>query len=312
MEDNKNILNTEIDAEQIEDTSVEEVTEENVEADATCNSEESVLNSDFEEFNSALELIQENDIILSKKKKTLLQVPIIISLVLVLGLVAGLFVMKGFFNTSVVGTWIINDQSTPDEATKTTEEVDPNINYYTFKDDGTALISLGTMRMVGTYEIIDGKDGSDDTINIDIPNALQNSFTFKVNGNIFTGRTLVLESEYYNKGLEFKSAKLITPEIKPDPKFKPNDKLIGTWTYNDGYNKLSYEFNKDGTALFNQYDILYADATYTYTDEKIVLTYYISAVETGDMEIKYVAEDDKLIINGYAYNKENPASADQL
>ena len=310
MEDNKNILNTEIDAEQIEDTSVEEVTEENVEADATCNSEESVLNSDFDEINSALELIQENDIILSKKKKPLLQVPIIISLVLVLALAAGLFVMKGFFNTSVVGTWIINEQSTPDEATKATEEVDPNVNYYTFEDDGTALISLGTMRMVGTYKITDGKDS--DTIDIDIPNALQNSFTFKVSGNIFTGRTLVLESSYYNQAWEFKSTKLVTPEIKPDPKFKPNDKLIGTWTYNDGYNKFSYKFNEDGTALFNQYDLLYADASYTYTDEKIVLTYYVSAVETGEMEIKYLAEDDKLIINGYAYYKENPASADQL
>ena len=301
MEDNKNFINTEIDTEKNENSVPEEATYDNVEP---------VDNGDFEEVTSDIELNEENEVVTYEKKKPLFQVPIIISLVIVLALAAGLFVMKGFFNTSVVGTWVISEQSTPDEATKATEEVDPNINYYTFDDDGTALISLGTMRMVGTYKITDGKDS--DTIDIDIPNALQNSFTFKVSGNVFTGRTLILESSYYNQALEFKSSKLITPEIKPDPKFKPNDKLIGTWTYNDGYNKFSYEFNKDGTALYNQYDLLYADATYTYTDEKIVLTYYVSAVETGEMEIKYLAEDDKLIINGYAYYKENPASVDQM
>lgn len=307
MEENKDLINSEFELEQNDNTTVEA---EQTESESCNNDINEVNNDEFDNLDSDIEINQEEEQV-AFKKKPLIQVPIIISLVLVLVVAAGFFVMKGFFNTSVVGTWIVSEESTPDEATKATESVDPNLNYYTFKEDGTAQISLGTMRMVGTYTVTEGKDGNDNTIEINIPNALQDSFTYTVSGNIFSGRNLVLTSSYYNRSLNFESAKIITPELKPDPDFKVNDKLTGVWTYNDGYNKFSYEFNADGTALFNQYDLLYADGTYTYTDDKIVITYYISAVETGEMEINYYAEDDKLIINGYAYYKETPASVDQ-
>ena len=65
------------------------------------------------------------------KKKRFLQTPIIISLVCVIVVLLAFLVFKCFFNTSVVGTWVIENSSTADEATTSSSEIDSNY-YYTF------------------------------------------------------------------------------------------------------------------------------------------------------------------------------------
>lgn len=239
------------------------------------------------------------------KKKRFIQLPIIISLAIVALVALVFFVFSAFFNTGIVGTWTIAKTATADEASNSDEVVS---NYYTFDSDGTATISLGTMKMVGTYTLSNGDDGVRN-IEINIPTALQGTFEYSVSGNIFTGRKMELRDTYYGMTYNFKADNFKTPDLKVDDNFKPSDKLEGKWTYNDGFNIISYEFNKDGTTTINQADILFVDGVYNYTDNKITIKYYASDLST--MELNYSFDGDKIVINGYAYAKDTGSSADE-
>ena len=241
-----------------------------------------------------------------KKKKSFIQLPIIISLAILILVALGFLVFKIFFNTSVVGTWTVKDSSTADEATTTTSD-EAAKNYYTFEDDGTASIHLGTMKMVGTYSL-EEKDGTR-TIDISIPSALEGSFEYKVSGNEIGGRTLTLTDTSYGQSIDLESTKLVIPEMKPDADFRPSEKLTGKWTYDDGYYKMSYELREDGTSTVSQSDILFADVVYNYTDNKITIKYYTNQEVT--MELNYELKDDSIIIDGIQFVKDTGSSSDE-
>lgn len=241
-----------------------------------------------------------------KKKKSFIQLPIIISLAILILVALGFLVFKIFFNTSVVGTWTVKDSATADEATTATSD-EAAKNYYTFEDDGTASIHLGTMKMVGTYSL-EEKDGTR-TIDISIPSALEGSFEYKVSGNEIGGRTLTLTDTSYGQSIDLESTKLVIPEMKPDADFKPSEKLTGKWTYDDGYYKMSYELREDGTSTVSQSDILFADGVYNYTDTKITIKYYTNQEVT--MELNYELKDDSIIIDGIQFVKDTGSSSDE-
>ena len=241
-----------------------------------------------------------------KKKKSFIQLPIIISLAILILVARGFLVFKIFFNTSVVGTWTVKDSATADEATTATSD-EAAKNYYTFEDDGTASIHLGTMKMVGTYSL-EEKDGTR-TIDISIPSALEGSFEYKVSGNEIGGRTLTLTDTSYGQSIDLESTKLVIPEMKPDADFKPSEKLTGKWTYDDGYYKMSYELREDGTSTVSQSDILFADGVYNYTDNKIIIKYYTNQEVT--MELNYELKDDSIIIDGIQFVKDTGSSSDE-
>lgn len=241
-----------------------------------------------------------------KKKKSFIQLPIIISLAILILVALGFLVFKIFFNTSVVGTWTVKDSATADEATTATSD-EAAKNYYTFEDDGTASIHLGTMKMVGTYSL-EEKDGTR-TIDISIPSALEGSFEYKVSGNEIGGRTLTLTDTSYGQSIDLESTKLVIPEMKPDADFKPSEKLTGKWTYDDGYYKMSYELREDGTSTVSQSDILFADGVYNYTDNKIIIKYYTNQEVT--MELNYELKDDSIIIDGIQFVKDTGSSSDE-
>ena len=240
-----------------------------------------------------------------KKKKGFIQLPIIISLAILVLVALGFLVFKIFFNTSVVGTWTVKVTATADEATTASDATAKN--YYTFEDDGTASINLGTMKMVGTYSL-EEKDGTR-TIDISIPSALEGSFEYKVSGNEIGGRTLTLTDTSYGQSIDLESTKLVIPEIKPDADFKPSENLTGKWTYDDGYYKMSYELRQDGTATVSQSDILFANGVYNYTDNKITIKYFTNQEVT--MELNYELKGDSIIIDGIQYLKETGSSSDE-
>ena len=241
-----------------------------------------------------------------KKKKGFIQLPIIISLAILVLVALGFLVFKVFFNTSVVGTWTVKDTATADEATTASDEVAKN--YYTFEDDGTASIHLGTMKMIGTYSL-DTSDEGTRTIDISIPSALEGTFEYEVTGNEITGRTLTLTDTYYGQSIDLESTKLVIPEMKPDADFKPNEKLAAKWTYDDEYYKMSYELREDGTATVSQSDILFADGVYNYTDNTITIKYYTNQEVT--MELNYELKDDSIIIDGIQFMKDTGSSSDE-
>lgn len=242
-----------------------------------------------------------------KKKKSFIQLPVIISLAILILVALGFLVFKVFFNTSVVGTWTVKITASADEATTATAD-EAAKNYYTFEDDGTASIHLGSMRMMGTYSLNTSDEGTK-TIDISIPSALEGSFEYTVTGNEIVGRTLTLKDTYYGQSIDLESAKLVIPELKPDAGFKPNDKLTGKWVYDDGYYKMSYELNDDGTATVNQSDILFADGVYNYTDNTITIKYFTN--QESVMELNYELKDNSIIINGIQFKKDTGSSSDE-
>ncbi len=246
--------------------------------------------------------------VITAKKKRFIQVPIIISAVLVAAVALGFLIFKCFFDTSIVGTWVVDNSSTADEAADSTENDNAVLSYYIFDDNGDVSIAIGSMKMVGTYTLTSGEQGTS-TVEINIPTFLQGAFEYEVSGNMFTGRNLKLTDSYYGASYNFKSTTYKAPELKVDENFKPSDKLTGSWVYNEGY-KYVYTFNSDGTATINQNDLLYADGVYTYTDDTITITYSNGTEST--MKLSYSIENDKLIIDGYAYTKYTDASADEL
>lgn len=238
----------------------------------------------------------------TEKKKHFIQIPIIISLVIVVGVALGFLVFKCFFNTSIIGTWAIED-TTQSEATA--DETSLAKTYYIFDEDGVASIAYGSMRYAGTYTV----SGNEINMQIQLAN-LYASFEFTVTGNVFTGRTLTFKDATYDMEYVFHSTNREVPEMKPDEGFKPDDELTGEWNYYDGTYDFYYNFKSDGTVSIVQNQMLFVDGVYNYTDDTITIKYYSDSEQT--MELSYTVDGDSLIINGIQYFKVGSASADEV
>lgn len=307
MDENKDFLTSETEAENNINSDTDTTTNEsNQESFSGVFSDELAETQDNLATDTAVEY-GTNTSVAVKKKKSFIQLPVIISLAILILVALGFLVFKVFFNTSVVGTWTVKITASADEATTATAD-EAAKNYYTFEDDGTASIHLGTMRMMGTYSLKTSDEGTK-TIDISIPSALEGSFEYTVTGNELAGRTLTLKDTYYGQSIDLESSKLVIPDMKPDADFKPNDKLTGKWIYDDGYYKMSYELNEDGTATVNQSDILFADGVYNYTDNTITIKYYTN--QESVMELNYELKDNSIIINGIQFNKDTGSSSDE-
>lgn len=308
MDENKDFLTSETEAEDKINSDTDTTTNEsNQESFSGAFSDEIAETQGNLETEAAAVDYNANASVAVKKKKSFIQLPVIISLAILILVALGFLVFKVFFNTSVVGTWTVKTTASADEATTATAD-EAAKNYYTFEDDGTASIHLGTMRMMGTYSINTSDEGTK-TIDISIPSALEGTFEYTVTGNELAGRTLTLKDTYYGQSIDLESSKLVIPDMKPDANFKPNDKLTGKWVYDDGYYKMSYELNDDGTATVNQSDILFADGVYNYTDNTITIKYYTN--QESVMELNYELKDNSIIINGIQFKKDTGSSSDE-
>ncbi len=243
------------------------------------------------------------------KKKSFVQLPIIISLAIVVVAALTFLVLIMFFNTSIVGDWTVKVTATADEAGSSDSD-DAAQSYYCFEYGGKASVYLGTMKMVGTYTLGTSDEGTN-TITVSIPSALEGTFEYDVTGNIFTGRTLVLTDSYYGQSVDLVSTKLIIPRLEPYEDFKPNDQLCEKWVFNDSYynSSVSYEFKENGTFEFSEADTFYLEGVYTYTDDTITLKYY--GTEPTTTELSYQFVDSTIVINGLQYVKETNSTGDE-
>lgn len=274
----------------------------------TENNGDTVLNDTYTTENFQDEMALNPDLEQSYAKKSFVQAPVIISLVIVLLIALGFLVFKVFFDTSIVGDWTVKSTATADEVGSSDD--DSIKSYYCFENNGVASVCLGSMRMVGTYSLDTSEEGTR-TVTVSVPSALEGTFEYDVTGNAFTGRTLVLTDTYYGQSVELASDKRIIPEVEPFDDFKPNEKLCDKWVFNDAYYGTSaeYEFNDDGTFLFSEADSFYLEGVYTYTDDSITLKYYSTDVATTELSYEFV--DSTIVINGLQYTKASQATADQ-
>ncbi len=128
----------------------------------------------------------ENGVIVPQpKKKSIIQLPIIIGIVIVAVAAATLFVIKGFFDTSIVGTWIESVDVTGNSASSAgVEKFDV---YYTFNGDNTLNYRIGSMVWNGTYTVSTDDSGKQ-TLAMTL-NGNETSCNYAVSGNMFSGGT---------------------------------------------------------------------------------------------------------------------------
>ena len=196
------------------------------------------------------------------KKKTI-QTPIIIAGVIVLAFIVAFFVFTSFFNSSIVGTWVLVEDSNG----ATYDEAGDGITYYTLDKDGNITVSVGTITQKSTYTTT-SENGTD---YVNSTNVFSGSYT--ISGNIFTGRTFKLTVEGVEKPYIFKSATVKKPELKVPDTFKKSDKLTGNWNI-PSYD-ITYTFNADGTCVkdYSGYNHYHSEGTWHYVpDSKTLIT----------------------------------------
>ena len=184
MDENKEILTSENEAENTNTDTTAETTENTTfVADEPTESEE----MSFAETEPA----NENGVIVPQpKKKSIIQLPIIIGIVIVAVAAATLFVIKGFFDTSIVGTWIESVDVTGNSASS--DEASKVDVYYTFNGDNTLSYRIGSMVWNGTYTVSTDDSGKQ-TLAMTL-NGNETSCNYAVSGNMFSGRTLELST----------------------------------------------------------------------------------------------------------------------
>ncbi len=92
--------------------------------------------------------------------------------------------------------------------------------------------------------------------------------------------------------VKLKSGSEVKPELKVDKDFKADKKITGSWTYDNGYAKMTYKFNDDGTVEINQSDALNVDGTYLIKNGTIIIKYYYT--DEVEMDVAYSVESNEL------------------
>ncbi len=310
MDDNKDFLTSENEA------------DENTASDKDTYTEETtVLDDDdfaYRSLPQSLDLQDEDTaqcVQTAVKKKPVIQIPIIISGVVVVIAALVLFIIFAFFNKSIEGTWVyVQEETQVSESTEDEASVIKIENYFNFEKDGTASVTIGTIKYVGTYSIETAEDSDEQTITIYVPNMIQGTFGINVSGNIFSGRTLTIfdnsdtETSEENQ-IVLKSAKYTEPEIKRDGEFTPNEDLVGKWAYDDGLYYISFEFREDGTATYSENNSVEINGIYSYDETAVTITYY--TIEETPMNVPYELSNGTLLINGIPFTNFDNATADE-
>ncbi|MCH5299041.1 MAG: hypothetical protein J1E96_04685 [Ruminococcus sp.] len=297
------------DFEKLEQSAEETVSEEIV-------NEEIVNNDDTENTVEETVYVNENDIPeetvseqtdAPEKPKKLVQTPIIIAAGVLLAAILAFACFKVFFNNSVVGTWYVATETAEDGATP--DEVDPaTLEYYTFEKDGTASITLGTMKVIGTWNYATDDDSTTDQtaskINIAISYFVNGTFDVELDGNAIFGKTMTLSNEYMTTPVKFESGSVPKSNLKPSEDFEPNDRIVGTWQ--DSGQSQVFTFNADGTCSLNQMDVMVVDGIYTVDEKSNIIKITYLRPDENEMDIDFDASGDdesKLTMLGLEYEK---------
>lgn len=293
LDENKEFLASENEAENTNTDTTAETTENTTEVTEPLGTDETTSFAETELAN------EDSQPVVQPKKKGILQLPIIIAIVIVAVAALTLLVIKGFFDTSIVGTWVesvdvTGSASSADEASK----IDV---YYTFNSDNTLDYRIGSMVWNGTYEV-STEDSGNQTLAMTL-NGNETSCNYAVSGNMFTGRNLELSTSTSDTKVDLKSGSIVKPDLTVDKDFKADSKVTGSWTYDTGYAKMTYKFNDDGTVEINQSDSLNVDGTYKLENGTIIIKYYYT--DEIEMDVAYSVEDDGLKLNDILYTKDD-------
>ena len=319
MDENKELLTNKseeeandkgYDLKTFEENTEEEISENNNES--TENNEETIENSFSEIENSSSESVA--------KKQPILQKTILVSIAILLAFLASFLVVKCFFNTSIVGTWLLDSEGTATSDEATLGEKEKYNVYYTFNSDGEVITTSGTAKSYATYTLQQNEEGTS-TVTAGLFGGL--TVDYRIEGNAITGRKLIIS---YNGEdvFTFKSAHLTETKIEPPKDFKVDEKLLGKWYDGSGVSEEHYynvyEFMSDGTCLIDsaQYDYytgtitpIKINATYVIADDQITVTYKMVDENNQLQDVvdaypfAYDEENDVFVMNGLGFYRVN-------
>ncbi|WP_407383255.1 DUF5640 domain-containing protein [Ruminococcus sp.] len=285
-------------AEAIGDT-LTEAPDEQPEQEQEAESVDGVASADTGIENADTEAVQENgEEEPVKKKKSALQMPVIISLCIVVAALLGYFIFTGFFLKEPEGvTW--------------SNEIDGATYYYEFKNDGTFDAYVGSVEIHTTYQKSKTAEGNTLTVGATIGDFYSGApATYEITGSRLLGnQTLTCKyNEEYQFTVKQSAKKDVDLELPKD--FTPDENLLGTWLFKYmNYDIYKATFNKDGsmTLEFVQDGIKY-NGTYTLSDGKINFTYYVA--ENFSTPLEYSVDGDTLNFMGYTFVREGSAAAE--
>ena len=232
------------------------------------------------------------------------QFPIVLCIFIAVFLSA--LVWKIFFDSSIIGTWyyIKNGEyvETEDAPIGTNDIPKEETRQYTqricydFRPDGECVVTLGTMSVKGRYNtyVMDKSNVVSASVIYQNINLMYGSYEYDLQGNIFTGKKLVVKNLYDDEDVVLKPGEGEFP-IEPFENAEYDSRLFGEW-YDEDL-KVTFEFKNDGHMLRSTDDGMTVDHYYTVVENGTVLAKY-SGGEEQSYSYSYSFDGDDVIING--------------
>lgn len=243
----------------------------------------------------------ETEQVITKKKKSILQVPVIIALCIVAAALIGYFVFVGFFLKEPEGvTW--------------SSEQDGTTYYYEFKNDGTFQANIGSIEIDSSYQKMKAEDGNTITVGTSFGYLYVNApATYSISGSRLLGNQTFNGS--YGEGYDFtlkQDKKTIRmPDLPED--LNIDDRIVGTWVFNYmGYEVYKVTFNDDGHMELdftqNGTVVKYSGV---YTIDGSTVNFTFCETENVAAPIDYsVVDEDNMTFMGFNFVREGSAAAE--
>lgn len=252
--------------------------------------------------------------VLPRKRKIVKNNQLLVSACITGAVLLILLVWKLFFDQGVLGQWHyevelpLETSDTADMAAAENAETSDQATavrsiVYDFQKNGTCKVTYGTMSVIGTYQVASTEDmGNIISANVyyGYSPVFYGTYKYTVKGNIFTGKTLVLENAYYDDDVQTfekgKAKELLTPYADK----KLDERLTGKWY--DSENDITFEFTNDGEMYRSSSDGMTVRHLYTIMQDNIIMTKYFNETEET-YTYGYEFQGDDLYIDGFVMKK---------
>ena len=233
-----------------------------------------------------------------KKKKGFLQIPVIISICIVVAALLGYFIFTAFFLKEPEGvTWMTEMDGTP--------------YYFEFKNDGVFSAYVGSVEINSTYQKAKTEDGNTLTVGANVGYFYGNApATYTITGSRILGNQKLSCSYGEEYSFELSQGKREKAPLDLPKDFTPDKDLLGTWVFKYyGYDIFKVTFNDDGSMALEQVqDGVKYNGIYTLEDSTVNFTYYVADNQVTQLD--YKVDGDSLTFMGYNFVREGSALAE--
>jgi hypothetical protein len=217
-----------------------------------------------------------------KKKRPFIQIPVIVSLCILLLAVIGYFVFNLFFLREPEGVvWMTKYDDVP--------------YYFEFREDNVFKSYVGSVELTGTYEKVKDGDNNYLIVNADAGDFVSGQqATYEITGSRVLCDQVLSCSYGEGSSFSFTQVKQRENPLELPQDFKADEALLGEWVFTFyGYEYCSVNFNDDGSMQigYPQNGVTY-NGTYSIEDGKVNFTYYVNDYLVE--QIEYTVDGDNL------------------